>query len=55
LHGDSHGLLSVPKQIAAKIPPVATKFRRFEEKLIAFCQSKEFSLDQLRRMMQEAS
>jgi len=54
LHADRNGLLSVPKQIAAKIPSVATKLRRFEEKLTAFCQSKEFSLDQLRRMLREA-
>lgn len=54
LHGDRHGLLNVPAEIAAKIPPVAKKMLRFEERLIAFCRSKEFCLDQLRRMMQEA-
>jgi regulator of RNase E activity RraA len=55
LHGDMHGLLTIPEQIAGKVPLVATKLRRFEEKLIAFCQSREFSVDQLRRMMQELS
>jgi regulator of RNase E activity RraA len=54
LHGDRHGLLTVPAEIAARVPPVAKKMLRFEEGLIAFCRSNEFSLNQLRRMMQEA-
>jgi 4-hydroxy-4-methyl-2-oxoglutarate aldolase len=55
LHGDMHGLLTIPRQVAGKVPRVATKLRQFEEKVIAFCQSKEFSVDQLRRIMQELS
>jgi 4-hydroxy-4-methyl-2-oxoglutarate aldolase len=54
LHGDRNGLLTIPAEIAIQVPPVAKKLRGFEEKIIAFCQSSKFSLDQLRRMMQEA-
>ena len=55
LHGDMHGLLTIPRQVAGKVPRVATKLRQFEEKVIAFCQSREFSLEQLHRMLQELS
>ena len=54
LHGDRNGVLTIPGEVVAQVPPVAKKLRGFEEKLIAFCQSGKFSLDQLRRMMQEA-
>jgi regulator of RNase E activity RraA len=52
LHGDRNGLLTVPAEVANRVPPVATRLRRFEEELIVFCQSKEFSLDRLRPMIQ---
>ncbi len=53
LHGDRHGLLTIPANIAGEIPAVAAKLRRAEDKVIRFCESKEFSLDQLRRVMSE--
>ena len=48
LHGDQHGVQSIPLDIAAKIPPVAEKIISKEKKLIALCQSPEFSLEKLR-------
>jgi len=48
LHGDQHGLLSVPTNIAAKIPAVAAKQRESEQEVIQLCQSKDFSLEKLR-------
>jgi 4-hydroxy-4-methyl-2-oxoglutarate aldolase len=53
LHGDQHGLLTVPKQIAAKIPAVAASQREQEQKVIEFCRSKEFSIDKLRQVLDE--
>jgi len=47
LHGDRHGLLNVPKEIAPKIPGVATLLRQQEERVIKYCQSPEFSIDGL--------
>ena len=52
LHGDEHGLLTVPSEIAAEVPAVAAKVRQHEQKIIDLCGSKEFSLDQLRRIME---
>jgi 4-hydroxy-4-methyl-2-oxoglutarate aldolase len=51
LHGDRHGLLSVPTQIVSEIPAVAARLREKERKVIDFCGSKEFSLDGLCQVM----
>jgi len=48
LHGDRHGLLNVPKDVAGDIPPAAARLQEAEQKVIDFCRSKEFSLDKLR-------
>ena len=53
LHGDRHGLLSVPKKIASKIPAVAAKLQQTEQRVIDFCRSKQFSVDQLRQVMKD--
>jgi len=54
LHGDRHGLLKIPKDIAARIPAVAAKMRQHEKKVIEFCRSGHFSLAKLRQMIREA-
>jgi regulator of RNase E activity RraA len=48
LHGDMHGVQSVPLDIAAEIPQVAAHIIAQDEELIALCQSKDFSLEKLR-------
>jgi 4-hydroxy-4-methyl-2-oxoglutarate aldolase len=53
LHGDRHGILTVPRQIAVQIPAVATKLQQSEQKVIDFCRSKEFSVDQLCQIMKD--
>lgn len=53
LHGDRHGLLSVPTRIAADIPAIAAKLQATEQRLIEFCQSREFSVDALREITKE--
>jgi regulator of RNase E activity RraA len=49
LHGDRHGLLSVPEKIAAQIPLVAAKTTEDERKLIALCRSGGFTLELLKK------
>ena len=51
LHGDVHGLQSVPLAIAAQIPEAAARMRARERALIAFCSSPEFSLEKLRALI----
>jgi len=48
LHGDLHGVQSIPPDIAGQIPPVAERIMAKEQKLIALCQSNDFSIEKLR-------
>ncbi len=48
LHGDLHGVQSIPREIASQIPAVAGQISRREQALIALCRSPEFSLEKLR-------
>jgi regulator of RNase E activity RraA len=48
LHGDLHGVQSIPLDVAARIPHVAAQIMAKEQELIAFCRSPEFSLEKLR-------
>src|SRR5579863_919511 len=53
LHGDRHGLLSIPKEIAAEIPATAAKLQASERKVIEFCRSPDFSVEKLRQALKE--
>lgn len=47
LHGDRHGVLTVPAQIAARVAGEAASLQQLERKVIDFCRSKEFSVEKL--------
>lgn len=49
LHGDLHGVQSIPLDLAEKIPPVAARILAQRQELIALCQSPDFSLEKLRQ------
>jgi 4-hydroxy-4-methyl-2-oxoglutarate aldolase len=51
LHGDLHGVQSVPQAIAAEIPAMAARIVAQEEALIALCRSPDFTLDKLRALL----
>jgi len=51
LHGDRHGLLTIPAQIAAEVPRVAAELQSAEQKVIEFCRSSSFSLAKLSEVM----
>jgi 4-hydroxy-4-methyl-2-oxoglutarate aldolase len=48
LHGDLHGVQSIPLDIASRLPAVAARIAAKERELIALCRSPEFSLEKLR-------
>ena len=48
LHGDLHGVQSIPLGIAAQIPPIAARISARKRELIALCQSPDFSLEEFR-------
>lgn len=53
LHGDRHGVLTIPAKIAGAIPPVAAEIQRAEKTVIDFCQSREFSVEKLGEIMKK--
>jgi len=48
LHGDRHGVQSVPLEIAPGIPSVAARISAREQSLIALCRAPGFSLEKFR-------
>ena len=53
LHGDLHGIQSVPPDLAAKLPAAAAAIAARERKLITLCQSPDFSLERLRTVVRQ--
>jgi 4-hydroxy-4-methyl-2-oxoglutarate aldolase len=53
LHGDQHGVLMVPREVAPQIPAAADRLRKSEERIVSFCQSGDFSLERLRDLLKE--
>jgi 4-hydroxy-4-methyl-2-oxoglutarate aldolase len=51
LHGDRHGVLTVPSEIAAAVPAVAAGLQRAEQEVIDFCRSSAFSVAELSEVM----
>jgi regulator of RNase E activity RraA len=54
LHGDLHGVQTIPSSIAGKIPMAAAEIIAREQELITFCQSKDFSVEKLRAAIAKA-
>jgi 4-hydroxy-4-methyl-2-oxoglutarate aldolase len=54
LHGDQHGIISVPSEIATEIPQIAAQLQRSEEEVIEFCGSSTFSVAKLGELMNRA-
>ncbi|MGB8851750.1 MAG: RraA family protein [Candidatus Acidiferrales bacterium] len=48
IHGDRHGVQTIPLAIAAAVPQIAQEIVAKRAKLTEFCRSKHFSLEQLR-------
>lgn len=48
LHGDCHGVQSIPPGIAPELPAVAAEIKAKENAIIELCRSPEFSLEKLR-------
>ena len=51
LHGDLHGVQSVPMAIAPLIPATAQRLRAREQTLIALCRSADFTVEKLRALL----
>ena len=51
IHGDVHGVVRVPLNIANELPEVAGRIREQERRVVHYCQSPEFNLGQLRSVV----
>jgi regulator of RNase E activity RraA len=51
LHGDRHGILTIPPEIAPFIPAAAVRMQQAEQEIIRFCQPKDFSVAKLGEIM----
>jgi regulator of RNase E activity RraA len=48
LHGDRHGVISIPRAIAAEIPRVAAMIAERNRQVLAACRAPDFSVENLR-------
>jgi regulator of RNase E activity RraA len=48
LHGDQHGVQSIPISLAGQLPAVAARIAAEKQAIIALCQSPEFTIEKLR-------
>ena len=55
LHGDRHGLVTVPKEVASALPAAAAKVLEAEQKVIDLCRSPDFSVDKLQQVLKGLS
>jgi 4-hydroxy-4-methyl-2-oxoglutarate aldolase len=53
IHGDRHGVQTIPLEIAAKVPRVAQAVMKRRQQLIGLCHSADFSIERLRTAIQE--
>ena len=55
IHGDRHGVLTIPLDVAGKIPGEAAKIIQEEHELLRFCRSPQFSLQGLAERLSNAN
>ncbi len=53
IHADQHGAVSIPPDIAARVPEAVTKVEADERKIISVCQSADFSAERLKALYQQ--
>jgi len=53
LHGDLHGVLSIPPQVVDELPAIVAEQKEIEQTIKAFCDSPEFTVDGLRQLLQQ--
>jgi regulator of RNase E activity RraA len=50
IHADQHGVITIPPEIAPRIPEAVAAVEADERKIISVCQSPEFSADRLKAL-----
>ncbi len=55
LHGDRHGVHSIPLEVASELPAVAAQLLAEERELIGLCRSSDFSVDKLAAQLKKTN
>jgi len=53
IYGDAHGFLTIPEGVVGDIPGIATRMLEQEQRVVALCQSPDFSLERLRTVVRQ--
>jgi 4-hydroxy-4-methyl-2-oxoglutarate aldolase len=53
IHADQHGVVTIPTDIAAKIPEAVAKVEADERKIISVCQASDFSVEKLKSLYKQ--
>ena len=53
LHGDLHGVQTIPLAMALEIPELAARISQRDQAVLSLCRSRDFSLDRLRATLSE--
>ena len=53
MHGDAHGVVKIPKELAADLPEAIRAAEAREQKLFAICRKPDFDMDELVAAMQQ--
>ena len=51
IHGDKHGVISIPAEIAARVADASQQMEDWERPIIEFCKSPDFNIDKLQELM----
>ncbi len=53
IYGDGHGVLMIPPSVVGDIPRIAARMLEQEQRVVALCQSPDFSLERLRTAVRQ--
>jgi len=53
IHGDQHGVVTIPHDIATGIPDAIAKVEAMEKRIISVCQAPDFTADKLKAVYKE--
>jgi 4-hydroxy-4-methyl-2-oxoglutarate aldolase len=53
IHGDGHGIVRIPRELASRIPATAAALRKKDESIMSYCHSPDFSVEGLRDLLVE--
>lgn len=51
LQGDKHGVIHIPHEIAQEVPAAAARIEEWERRVINYCKSKDFKVDELKKLL----